>query len=493
MASNPANQELTRPRWRAGLAALGGTLSTPVAATPLPDPELVHADPVLREQLRDAGWAPDDRKLTELTAGTWLPDGCTHRASVYAGHQFGVWVPQLGDGRALLIGELDTPACPLELQIKGGGRTPFSRMGDGRAVLRSTIREYLCSAAMRGLGIPTTGALSLVVSSERVQRETLEPAAALIRTAPSHLRFGHYEYFAHSDQHDTLRALADWTIAEHFPAHAGDPPDYAGWATEVINRTARLVAQWQAAGFCHGVMNTDNLSILGLTIDYGPYGFLDTFDAGHVCNHSDHAGRYAWDQQPRVAHWNCARFLQALLPLLAADEDQAVAIATEILDRYQPAYAEAALTAWRGKLGLAEARDDDAELVQDLLGLLQQHRLDFGISFRRFAEHASADCPADWSALAGFDDWWTRYRERCRVEPVDDAAHRERAAAHNPVYVLRNHLAQRAIDAAHAGDLTEIDTLMTLLAEPCTRRDGFEAYEQPPPADAPSVPISCSS
>ena len=396
-------------------------------------------------------------------------------------------------GAALLGGNRPLPGGePLAQAYAGHQFGNPTMLGDGRAVLRSTIREYLCSAAMRGLGIPTTGALSMVLSSERVQRETLEPAAALLRTAPSHLRFGHFEYFAHGGQHEALRRLADWTIARHFPDFDGDPPDYRGWAAEVVARTAKLIAQWQAAGFCHGVMNTDNFSVLGLTIDYGPYGFLDRFEPGHVCNHSDHAGRYAWDQQPRVGHWNCARFLQALLPLLDDDENQAVAIATEVLDGYQSRYVDAALASWRAKLGLAGADAGDGERVQTFLELLQKNGLDYHDSFRALAEHAvDGPCPPDWQALDGFADWWADYA--ARAGSAGDAERRERARQTNPVYVLRNHLAQRVIDAAHDGDFAPLDTLMRLLADPCTRRDGHADWEGPPPADTPAVAVSCSS
>ena len=237
-------------------------------------------------------------------------------------------------------------------------------------------------------------------------------------------------------------------------------------------------------------MNTDNFSVLGLTIDYGPFGFLDRFDAGHVCNHSDHAGRYAWDQQPRVAHWNCARFLQALLPLLADDEDAAVAVATELLEAFQPAYATAALAAWRGKLGLTGEQAADGELVQDFLALLQTHGLDFSNSFRVFADHHGDDCPGAWVELTGMRDWWANYLTR---RGPDGEESRTRAARHNPVYVLRNHLAQHVIERAHDGDYGDIDTLMKRLAAPYTRIDGHSDFETPPPAGAACVAVSCSS
>ena len=298
-----------------------------------------------------------------------LPGGMAI-STLYSGHQFGVYVPQLGDGRAILIGQVRNANGELwELQLKGAGKTPYSRFADGRAVLRSTLREYLCSEAMHGLGIPTTRALCIVGSPDLVQRETVETAAVLCRMARSHLRFGNFEVFYYRNQHDRLAPLADHVIANYFPdlsrawpapTNTGNPVGaahgrdvvgaahgrdvYRAWLTEIVERTARLVAQWQAVGFCHGVMNTDNMSILGLTLDYGPYGFMEAFDSRYICNHSDDHGRYAYDQQPGIAHWNCSRLLQATLPLLADEPEKAVEIAYSILERYTPAFVAANLS-----------------------------------------------------------------------------------------------------------------------------------------------------
>ena len=258
-------------------------------------------------------------------------------ASVYSGHQFGVWAGQLGDGRALWLGEVDTAAGPLEIQLKGAGLTPYSRMGDGRAVLRSSIREFLCSEAMHALGMPTTRALCVTGSALPVRREEIETAAVLTRVAPSFIRFGHFEHFASQERDAELRRLADFVIEHHYPACREAANPYAALLAAVAARTATLMAQWQAVGFCHGVMNTDNMSILGLTIDYGPFGFLDAFDPGHICNHSDHEGRYAWARQPNVALWNLHALAQALLPLIG-DTDAALAA----LEAYQGRFAGAA-------------------------------------------------------------------------------------------------------------------------------------------------------
>ena len=275
----------------------------------------VNADALaLLDLPAEAASAPE---FLEFFSGAKLLSGAEPIAAAYAGHQFGVYVPQLGDGRAILLGEaIDKRGGRWDLQLKGAGLTPFSRMGDGRAVLRSCIREYLCSEAMHGLGIPTTRALCLIGSDEPVRRETIEKGAALVRMSPSHVRFGSFEYFYYRNQPEQVRQLADYTLALHFPDLLETPQPYAAFFQEVVTRTARLMAQWQAVGFAHGVMNTDNMSILGLTLDYGPFGFLDEYDAGYICNHSDHTGRYAFGAQPQIGFWNLACLAQALSPVL---------------------------------------------------------------------------------------------------------------------------------------------------------------------------------
>src|SRR5690348_4030008 len=307
------------------LAALGEAYASVVPPTPLTEPRLVAFNPDAAALIDlDPAQASTPEFARVMSGNAPLPGG-TNLSMLYAGHQFGVYVPQLGDGRAILIGQVRNAKGELwELQLKGAGKTPYSRFGDGRAVLRSTLREYLCGEAMHHLGIPTTRALCIVGSPEPVQRETTETAAVLCRMAPTHLRFGNFEVFYYTDQHDKLAPLADYVINEHFPHLVGHGDRYRGWLVEVIERTARLMAQWQAVGFCHGVMNTDNMSIIGLTLDYGPYGFMDGFDAQWICNHTDEGGRYAYDQQPMVGHWNCSRLVQATLPLLATDPDAAV-------------------------------------------------------------------------------------------------------------------------------------------------------------------------
>jgi uncharacterized protein YdiU (UPF0061 family) len=468
-----------------------------VQPTPLSQPELLHFNPDAAA-LIDLDPAQAQRpEFAETFAGNRPLPGAEPLAMLYAGHQFGSYVPQLGDGRAMLLAQVrNARGESWDIQLKGAGMTPYSRFADGRAVLRSTVREYLCSQAMHGLGIPTTRALCIVTGADPVRRETLETAAVLTRMAPCHVRFGSFEVFYYRDQHDKLQPLADHVIAEHFPQHAGD---YRGWLTEITERTATLIAQWQAVGFCHGVMNTDNMSILGLTLDYGPFGFIDGFDAHHICNHTDEGGRYAYDRQPQVGHWNVSRLLQATLPLLSDNPDQAVEIAREILDRYPPAYAKEMVQRWSAKLGLREIRDGDTALINRLLTILDRGKSDFTRSFRHLSRlRTDSDAPAagireEIADLEAFDAWVVDYRARLRAEQSDDAERATRMNAVNPKYVLRNHLAQAAIEAAQRGDASEIERLMQLLRKPCDEHPELERYAAEPPAEARHIEVSCSS
>lgn len=489
------------------LPSLGEAYFSIVPPTPVGEPRLVAFNPAAAALIDLDPARAQQQEFTQVMAGNAPLPGGMSLSMLYAGHQFGVFVPQLGDGRAILIGQVRNKAGELwELQLKGAGKTPYSRFGDGRAVLRSTIREYLCGEAMAGLGIPTTRALCIVGSPEPVQRETVETAAVLCRMAPSHLRFGNFEVFYYRGQHDRLGPLADHVIENYFPdlsrlrgAPATDMPVgaplrrdlYRAWLTEVVERTARLIAQWQSVGFCHGVMNTDNMSILGLTLDYGPYGFMEQFEAHYICNHSDDAGRYAYDQQPAVGHWNCSRLLQATLPLLHEDADKAIEIAYGILERYGAVFVPENLRLWRAKLGLRVEHDQDPELVNGLLNVLDRSKADFTGVFRALADPASArDHVLD---TAGFDRWLEDYRARLAAEPSDDAGRAARMNRVNPRYVLRNHLAQAAIERAQAGDFTEIETLRKLLEWPFDEQPGMERYAAPAPAGAARIEVSCSS
>ena len=358
---SPSAPSLSLP-WQKGFATLGSDFYTELRPTPLPSPHWVGTSHSVAQLLGlPEGWHQSEEALQALT-GNQVLAGSTPLASVYSGHQFGVWAGQLGDGRAILLGEL---AGGHEIQLKGAGRTPYSRMGDGRAVLRSSIGEFLCSEAMHGLGIPTSRALCITGSPGLVRREELETAAVVTRVAPSFVRFGHFEDFAANDQEEQLRTLADYVIDRYYPEcrspeatspWGGNP--YAALLHSVSERTAQLMAQWQAVGFCHGVMNTDNMSILGLTLDYGPFQFLDVFVPGHICNHSDHHGRYAYNRQPNIAYWNLFCLAQALLPLI---EDQDTALAA--LESYKTVFPDAFMAQMRKKLGLTQAQDSSESLV----------------------------------------------------------------------------------------------------------------------------------
>jgi serine/tyrosine/threonine adenylyltransferase len=477
--------------WSNRFASLGAGFYTSLAADPLPDPQWVAVSERCADMLGwpSNWWQRPDWRALEVFSGHAPWPGMAPLASVYSGHQFGVWAGQLGDGRALLLGEVETPSGRQELQIKGGGLTPYSRMGDGRAVLRSSIREFLCSEAMHALGIPTTRALCLTTSALPVRRETLETAAVVTRVAPSFLRFGHYEHFAHHDQHDSLRLLVDHTLEHHFPGVA----DAAGLLSEVARRTAELMAHWQAVGFCHGVMNTDNMSMLGLTIDYGPFGFLDTFDPGHVCNHSDHQGRYAYARQPNVAFWNLHALAQALLPVIGETD-----VALAALEPYREVFPRALLARLRAKLGLRAERDEDRELADDLLKAMAESRADFTITFRRLADFVPGAANEPLRDLfldrAAFDAWAARYAERLRAEDSQDAERALRMKAVNPKYILRNHLAEQAIRQAQGGDFGEVQRLLKVLEHPFDEQpDAADAYAGFPPDWAQHLEVSCSS
>lgn len=440
---------------------------------------------------------PSEAKRPEFAGvfgGGMLAPGMDPLAMVYSGHQFGVYVPQLGDGRAILLGEVKSDRGDRwDLHLKGAGLTPFSRDGDGRAVLRSTIREYLCCVAMQGLGIPTTQALCIVGSDDKIYREQIETGAMLLRMAPSHVRFGTFEIFYYRKQHEELKVLADYVIDQHFPhlRLAGDR--YGRFFAEVVERTAKLIAQWQAVGWAHGVMNTDNMSILGLTLDYGPFGFMDDYDAGFICNHSDHNGRYAFNQQPYIGLWNLSCLAQTLLPLAEKDVLKAG------LDMYTPLFEQEYLKRMRAKLGLQEERAEDDELIRDFLGLLQESHADYTIVFRELGTFSSnPGAPNErlrehFLNRDRFDEWAARYGARVRGECSRDDERSARMNEVNPRYVLRNYLAQTAIEKAQQKDFSEIERLLTLLQSPYSEHPGMESYAAPPPNWGKHLAVSCSS
>lgn len=441
---------------------------------------------------------PAEAKRPEFAAcfgGNLLVPGTDPLAMLYSGHQFGVYVSRLGDGRAILLGEVRSESGEKwDLHLKGAGQTPYSRDGDGRAVLRSTIREYLCSEAVHALGIPTTRALCIVGSEDKVYRETVETGATLLRMAPSHVRFGTFEVFYYRRQFDLLQHLADYVVTQHFQ-HIRDAADkYVRLFREVVTRTAELIAQWQAAGWAHGVMNTDNMSILGLTLDYGPFGFMDDYDPGFICNHSDHHGRYAFDQQPYIGLWNLSCLAQTLVPLASKEALK------EALDGYESALNRRYTHLMCSKIGLREEQPDDGTLVTEWLRLMQQGRVDYTNGFRMLSDFQAAprarnealrDCFLDRDA---FDRWAARYRERLLAEGSRDDERKQRMNRVNPVYVLRNYLVQEAIERAQKDrDFSEIDRLLELLRDPFREQPGMERYAAPPPNWGKHLIVSCSS
>ncbi|RXE49721.1 protein adenylyltransferase SelO [Chromohalobacter israelensis] len=427
--------------------------------------------------------------LRQLMGGETVLPGMAPLAQKYTGHQFGVYNPALGDGRGLLMGEAQTADGYWDLHLKGAGQTPYSRFGDGRAVLRSSIREYLAGEAMAGLGVPTTLALALATNDEKVQRERVEPGATLLRLAPSHVRFGHFEWLYQSRRHDDMRRLVDHVIERHRPALAASESPAEALFGDVVARTARLIAAWQAYGFVHAVMNTDNMSILGLTLDYGPYAFMDAYDPALVPNHTDANGRYAFDQQPGVGLWNLSVLGQSLTPLAEPDALR------DRLTEYEPALQQEYARLMRARLGLESVVEGDAQLVQDWLTLLAEAGADYHRAFRALGEWAVDD--GEWLRqevpVEGLSAWLSRYRERLEEEERDAASRRDAMQAVNPLYVLRTHLAQQVIEAAEAGDEAPLVEFRRLLADPFTARPGMERWAAAPPPQASVICLSCSS
>lgn len=464
-------------------ARLGDRFSTPVMPEPLSNPRLVVASSEAAELLGLDAAEADNPLFTELFSGRTLWRDAEPRAMVYSGHQFGIYNPQLGDGRGLLLGEVvNDRGEHWDLHLKGAGSTPYSRMGDGRAVLRSSIREFLASEALPALGIPSSRALCVTLGDNPVRRERMERAAMLLRLAPSHIRFGHFEFFYYTDQLDELRQLIDFTLQTCYPHCQQAEQPLLAMFREVARRTMHMVARWQAYGFCHGVMNTDNMSILGITFDFGPYAFLDDYDAGHICNHSDDAGRYAFNRQPVIAHWNLACLAQALVPFLDVET-----LKTE-LGQIMPLYEAEYRRLMHARLGWAGEQPGDDALLAELLGLMQASAADYHLTLRLLAEDdpASRDHFIDRDAA---DDWLVRHRAR---QAMDTSALAGRLLC-NPVYVLRNYLAQQAISAAEQEDFSEVRRLHQILREPFTRVPGLEAYAAPPPDWGRRLEISCSS
>lgn len=504
--------------WQSGFDQLGSAFLTQLKPTPVQSPYWVARNHAVAKRIGlNPEWFESNDSLAAWAGNAALPGAAAPYSTVYSGHQFGVWAGQLGDGRAITLGEVmpsrnadmvlgQLPG--LELQLKGSGRTPYSRGGDGRAVLRSSIREYLCSIAMQGLGIPTTQALCIVGSPDSVQRETLETAAIVTRVAPSFLRFGHFEHFASRQMQTELAVLVRYTAERYYP-EAFSEPTPSLQATALLRaisiKTGILIAHWQSVGFCHGVMNTDNMSALGLTIDYGPFQFLDGFDPSHICNHSDTQGRYVFHQQPNIAYWNLFCLGQALMPLIG-DET----LAHQALEHYPKVFNQQFHHLMLAKLGLKDAialetmhtnESNNASkahlaLIHDVLGLLAQHQIDYTIFWRHLSNAIGSDDLASLDTLfpqapMAWSQWADQYRTLYQGQ--NRQAMCKAMLATNPQFILRNHLAETAIRAAHQGDFSIIHTLEALLSSPYDDQPGHGTYATPPPSWASSLVISCSS
>ncbi len=484
---------LANLRFTNRFATLPSGFYSRLPATPLAAPYLVAFNPEAAQLLDLHPESTQHADLVAHLSGNLPLPGQDSLAALYAGHQFGVYVPQLGDGRALWLGEIQNNAGQhWEVQLKGSGPTPYSRNGDGRAVLRSSIREYLCSEAMHGLGIPTTRALSITGSDEPVYRERNETAAVVTRLAPSFVRFGSFEVFYYRRQHAEIRTLADFVIDHYYPECREQPNPYVSLLQAVVAKTARLIAQWQAVGFCHGVMNTDNMSILGLTIDYGPYGFLDAFDPEHICNHSDPAGRYAFDQQPQIGLWNLQCLAQALLPLM--DQDSAI----DALNQYKTIFEAALDQNLQQKLGLQTTQPDDITLISQLFSLMAQDRVDYTLFFRRLCDfqpqQANPALRDMFLQREAFDQWAQDYSLRRQQESMPQAQRSTAMRACNPKYILRNYMAEIAIRKAEQDrDFNEIERLRQLLSQPFAEQPEHEQYAGYPPEWATTLSVSCSS
>ncbi len=428
----------------------------------------------------------------DLFSGQALLPGFQPLAMVYSGHQFGFYNPQLGDGRALLLGEVDCNAEKWDLSLKGAGMTPYSRNGDGRSVLRSSIREFLCSEAMAGLGIPTTRALCVIGGEDPVFRETVEKSATLVRVTQSHVRFGTFEYFHYTEKPEVLKRLADYVICHHFPESLESDEKYPHFFGEIIQRTAVMIAHWQAAGFAHGVMNTDNMSILGQTFDYGPFGFMEDYDPGYICNHSDVKGRYAFQQQPAIGLTNLNALGYALSSLMTNED------LIRKLQEYEPTFHACYAGLMRKKLGLLGAQDEDHDLWSDLLQLMENAGANYTILFRTLSEYSIDDTNTELRELfkdqEEFGAWLGRYNGRLKQQEDTGPSRQKRMKAVNPKYILRNYLAQRAIEKAEKEqDYSEVNRLLALLYRPFDEHEGMEAYADAPPDWGKSLVISCSS
>ncbi|MDH4149964.1 MAG: YdiU family protein [Betaproteobacteria bacterium] len=466
-------------------------LYVPWQAAEVPAPKLIKLNHALAEELGLDAKALDSAEGAQMFSGNQLPHGIKTIAQAYAGHQFGGFSPQLGDGRALLLGEvIDKNGKRRDIAFKGSGRTPFSRGGDGKAALGPVLREYIIGEAMHALGIPTTRALAAVTTGEFVRRERNLPGAVLTRVAASHIRVGTFQFVTARGDEVLLRKLADYVIARHYPELKDSDDPYWGLLRALCERQAALIARWMNVGFIHGVMNTDNMTLSGETIDYGPCAFMDHYNPATVFSSIDEQGRYAYMNQPPIANWNLARFAEALLPLLGEDQDQAVAQAMEILGGFQARYEHHWLQGMRLKLGLTREEDDDYALATDFLKTMEGQSVDFTQAFRRLADVAGGQGNLSEIGLhklyaddAVLKAWLPRWRARIEAEAVEPAKRAQAMRAVNPIYVPRNHKVEEALDAAVAlGNYAPFEQLLAVLQRPFEERAALAAYAEPAPA-----------
>ncbi|MDC0484960.1 YdiU family protein [Gammaproteobacteria bacterium] len=428
----------------------------------------------------------DQQELLKIFNGTKKIDSLKPLSMVYSGHQFGQYVEQLGDGRGLLLGQIYSEAGLLDLHLKGAGKTPYSRFGDGRAVLRSVIREYLCGEAMHALSIPTSRALMIVGSDEMVIREKSESAAMLARTAKTHIRFGNFEYFHYNNKPENVKALADFCINNYPNYFFQTPNSYEDFFKVMVKETANMIAHWQACGFNHGVMNTDNMSILGETFDYGPYGFMEDYLPSYVCNHSDHQGRYAFKNQPYIGLWNCSALGHALSSLIS-EEAQG-----EILQTYEEIFQNTLAELFRKKLGLEQEQSEDAALIQGLLDIMESEKLDYTNTFRNLTQALTNKITPELNSDIA-KSWIVSFQERHTKEGLSVDKKVISMNQVNPKFILRNYMAQEAIDAAEESDFSMLETLIIILTKPFEEHKEYQNFANKSPAWAKDLEISCSS
>ncbi len=449
--------------------------------TPFDNPKLIHFNKELAELLG----LPKDLDPEDLMLYVNGNKAFKHSAPLsmaYAGHQFGSWVPQLGDGRGILLGQLQTEDGLMDLHIKGAGKTPYSRFGDGRAVLRSTIREYLCGEAMHHLGIPSSRSLIMIGSDEPVFRETTEFGAMMIRVAKTHIRFGHFEYLMHNKKSEFIPILLNHVIESYFPELKESKDGYTDLFEKIVSSTGRLIAKWQAFGFAHGVMNTDNMSVLGETFDFGPFGFLDEYNPGFICNHSDHGGRYAFNNQPSIGLWNCHALAAALKDHIEIERTK------EIINAYEQTFYDELILIFRKKLGLVESETEDLKLIEELLSWMHKNKKDYTNTFRTLSKENHGLFKDEEGK-----SWLEKYQKRLNREKINTTKRKKIMNQNNPKFILRNYLAQKAIEEAEKGNYVELKKLIEILKKPFDENRDYEDYANEPPEWGRKLEISCSS